>query len=102
MRRSVLFYILSFIVCVLFVRAVFFAYQNLRGIGPALRPPVSDIARNLNESVNTTGFPFNIPKGYSISIFAKGLGGPRVLAWDTTATLLVSIPSRGIVVALPD
>lgn len=102
MRKSALLYLLVLIGLVLLVRAGFFAYQNLRGVGPVFRPPVSDITKQLSESVNTTGFPLSIPKGFSVSIFAKGLGGPRVLAWDTVETLLVSIPSRGTVVALPD
>ncbi|OGG28861.1 hypothetical protein A2973_04440 [Candidatus Gottesmanbacteria bacterium RIFCSPLOWO2_01_FULL_49_10] len=43
-----------------------------------------------------------MPDGFSISIFAKDLGDPRVLVFDPAGTLLVSIPSRGQVVAMPD
>ena len=38
----------------------------------------------------------------NISIFAKNLGSPRVLARDMTGSLLVSVPASGKVVALPD
>lgn len=68
-----------------------FYWKNLRGAGPAVRPAPK----------NLTDFPLTLPEGFSISVFAKDLGGPRVLAWDPKGTLLVSIPSRGQVVAIP-
>jgi glucose/arabinose dehydrogenase len=43
-----------------------------------------------------------VPKGFSISIFAKDTPGARVLAFDPNGTLLVSLTSKGEVVALPD
>ncbi len=82
-----------------------FSWNNLRGIRPALKNPPQDIAR-LIESVkagaNTTDMPLTLSPGFSISIFAKGLGGPRVMTLDPADTLLVSVPSQGRVVALPD
>ena len=51
---------------------------------------------------NTTGLPLTLPSGFSISTFAKGLGSPRVLAWDARGRLLVSIPSQGKVMAISD
>ncbi len=53
-------------------------------------------------SVNTTEMPLTLPSGFSISIFAKGLGKPRVIIDDPAGGLLVSIPSQGRVVSLPD
>jgi glucose/arabinose dehydrogenase len=44
----------------------------------------------------------NLPPGFTISVFASGLGIPRFLTLDPSGTLLVSIPSQGRVVALPD
>jgi glucose/arabinose dehydrogenase len=44
----------------------------------------------------------NLPPGFHISVFASGLGSPRFMTLDSSGTLLVSIPSRGRVVALPD
>ncbi len=83
-----------------------FVYQNFRGIGPAVRPPSGNIATILEttpkQAVNTTGLPLTLLPGFSIHIFAKNLGVARVLAWDPQGTLLVSIPSQGKVVALPD
>lgn len=43
-----------------------------------------------------------LPSGFTISVFASSLGIPRSLALDPSGTLLVSIPSQGRVVALPD
>jgi glucose/arabinose dehydrogenase len=46
--------------------------------------------------------PVTLPSGFHISVFASGLGSPRFMALDAEGTLLVSIPSRGRIVALPD
>jgi glucose/arabinose dehydrogenase len=78
-----------------------FAWKHLRGIGPALTGPPEDIARII-EGANTGKMPLALAPGFSISIFAKDLGGPRVLVRDPDGRLLVSIPSQGRVVALPD
>ncbi len=80
-----------------------FYRQNLRGIAPAVNPPVADISRQLEtESPNATDFPLVIPPGFAISVFAKNLGDPRVMTWDPVGRLLVSIPGQGKVVALAD
>lgn len=92
-----------------------FAWRNLRGVGPAVREPSRDISGLLPKvpetrpapaehrpAGNTTDFPLKLPDGFSISIFAKDLGAPRVLLRDPSGTLLASIPSQGRVVALPD
>ncbi|MEK7497463.1 MAG: hypothetical protein AAB656_00920 [Patescibacteria group bacterium] len=52
--------------------------------------------------INNTQFPLKIADGFTISIFAKGLGSPRDLEFDPSGTLLVSIPEQGKVVALPN
>lgn len=75
----------------------FFVYNNFRGVRPAVMP-----AQPPGPAVNQTEFPLTLPDGFSISIYAKGLGSPRVFAWDPKGTLLVSIPSQGKVVALGD
>jgi glucose/arabinose dehydrogenase len=83
----------------------FFSWENLRGIGPAIERPSGDIVKLIGphgEAGGAPGMPLKLPAGFSISIYAKGLGGPRVMVLDPGGTLLVSIPSRGSVVALPD
>jgi len=89
-----------------------FYWRHLRGVGPALTAPPQDIAQLMakagkNEAPasaakNTTGYPLQLPPGFSISIFAKDLGKPRVLALDSSGALLASIPSQGRIVALPE
>lgn len=82
-----------------------FYQENLRGLGPALRDVPDDIAKLIDNAQkirqNTTGMPLAIPDGFAISVFAKNLGNPRVLA-HVSADILVSIPSQGKIVALPD
>jgi glucose/arabinose dehydrogenase len=46
--------------------------------------------------------PFKVPGGFKISVFASGVENARVIAVDPIGTLLVSQPSEGRVVALPD
>ena len=80
--KKILFTLVILVVGVLF-------YNNRRGEKPTVIP-----------AVNETQFPLALPNGFSISIVAKDLGDPRVLAWDPKGTLLVSIPSQGKVVAI--
>jgi glucose/arabinose dehydrogenase len=86
-----------------------FYWLHLRGAGPAFLPPPQDIAQLLEkgaaeppEGRNLTDFPLTLPPGFTISVFAKDLGAPRVLALDPEGTLLASIPAQGRLVALPD
>ncbi len=53
-----------------------------------------------NKIVNET--KLKIPENFSIKIFAQGLTAPRVLVQDKNKTLLVSVPSKGVILALPD
>lgn len=82
-----------------------FYYQQIN-LGPALNPPPADIADIIENTPagvqNSTGMPLKLPDGFSISIFAKGLEKPRVLAHDPFGNLIASIPAQGRVVALPD
>ncbi len=82
-----------------------FSWKNLRGIGPAFRMPPQDIAQLIERprsGANAIDIPLTLPSGFSISVFAKGLGSPRVMVLDPAGNLLVSIPHQGRVVALPD
>lgn len=81
------------------------SWKVLRGAGPAFRGPSEDIALLIERAQAGTGavdMPLALPPGFSISVFAKGLGDPRVMTLDPQGNLLVSIPSQGRVVALPD
>ncbi|MBI4637640.1 MAG: sorbosone dehydrogenase family protein [Candidatus Rokubacteria bacterium] len=43
-----------------------------------------------------------LPPGFQIQVFAAGLGAARFMALDPTGTVLVSVPSEGRILALPD
>jgi glucose/arabinose dehydrogenase len=49
-----------------------------------------------------TGPRLSVPSGFSIDVFADGVGSVRLMALDPAGTLLVSEPAHGRVIALPD
>ncbi len=76
--------------------AVYFYYGNLRGVGPAIRSPGGDIADIIERSPeNATDFPLKLPNNFKIEIFAKGLPGARVMAFDGFGNMWVSQTSQG-------
>ena len=75
-----------------------FYWRQLRGIGPAVNRPERDVSVLIGSKDN----PFYLPEGFSISVFARDLKSPRVMAWDPVGNLIVSLPLEGRVVALPD
>lgn len=85
---------------------LWFLWERYRGVWFAFvkKPP-----QEITEVLNTTGMPLRLPPEFAISIFAKDLTNPRVLARDPQGTILVSITGealpagrQGRVVALPD
>ncbi|MFA5073671.1 MAG: PQQ-dependent sugar dehydrogenase [Nitrospirota bacterium] len=81
----------------------YFFWKNLRGTGPLVKKPLQDIATVVEHAqADSPNIPLTLPQGFQITIFAKGLGKPRVMVRDWEDTLLVSISSHGKVVALPD
>lgn len=76
----------------------YFYYKNLRGIGPVVNPPPIDIT----ESENTTGLPLKLPAGFGISIYARDLSGPRVMAHAPSGNLIVAEMAANRVVELID
>ena len=109
MRRVILF-ILGIIFLVAAIRLGTFVWKNFSGVLPAVKPPAQDIEKILQKPIknaeraaeNNTQLPLKIPVGFSLSIFANNLGNPRVIVFDPVGNLLVSIPSQGRIVALPD
>jgi len=78
--------------------AILFYWRHLRGVWPLVKP----LQKDITDVIEKEGIPLTLPEGFSISLFAKGLEKPRVLIRDNAGSLLVSIPSQGTVVALPD
>jgi glucose/arabinose dehydrogenase len=119
MKRFFLLALLA-IIAVVSIRTGVFYYKNLRGARPAFLPSPQDITEMFpgntptsepetreevvqsGPAVNKTDFPLVLPNGFSVSIFAASLGKPRVMTRDRSGHLVVSIPSSGRVVALPD
>jgi len=93
-----------------------FYWHNLRGIWTSILPAKENIATTIENSenvvlqenkqevfvANDTQMPLQLPDGFSISIYAKELGSPRVIVDDPNKNLIVSLTSNGKVVALLD
>jgi len=104
MKKTVLRLMLLCGIVALILLAVFF-WKNLRGIKPALLGPSRDIVPLIENAQANDGagdMPLRLAQGFSLFLYAKGLGNPRVIVLDPSGTLLVSIPSHGKIVALPD
>lgn len=92
--------------------------RHVGDIRPALLPAsknIAEIIENQSQRIQTspagsmqpqTGeamqIPLQLPPGFRLSIFAKKLGASRDLEFSPQGTLLVSIPGKGSVLALPD
>jgi glucose/arabinose dehydrogenase len=101
--------IIAIILAALGLGAAAYFWQNLWGARPAILPPPRDIVKLLEEPPPPEGkgalpssLPLKLPPGFAISVYADKVPGARVLALDPDGTLLVSLTSRGKVVALPD
>lgn len=93
---------------------IVFYNKYLKGAGPALLPSVPYEALPTPVPVVTSTAPtpvvkseaqrlgLQLPAGFSINIFAKGLGKPRVLQVGLDNNVWVSIPPSGKIVSLPD
>lgn len=111
----------KFIALVLFIAitlavgtGVFWAIDAARiakGLKPVLLQPPRDITEIIpaapqendeGMAENTTDFPLQLPDGFSISIYAKNLGNPRVMMWGPDGNIWTSIPSQGKVVSVRD
>ncbi len=112
--KNRLFGIFASVVVIGFIVLLFFAWPY-RGFVPILKPAPVDLSQVIPENPeptstssepmpgkNETDLPLVLPKGFSINLFAKNLGNPRVLEVDSRGVLLASIPDQGRVVALPD
>lgn len=97
-----------FIIAILIVLLLgYFLWQKYKGIYFANAPAGQNIADIIEKATkspspgeNKTNLPLKIPDGYTLSIYAKGLGNPRDLIFDPSGNVLVSIPARGKVSAI--
>lgn len=104
-----------------------FYWQNLRGLSPAIKGPVANISKLLEESEEirenlkeyndqikeqlddgeaATEYyqqgPLALPVSFKINTFAQGLGKVRVLIHAPNGGLLASLPNEGRVVRIVD
>lgn len=98
-------YLLFLIPIILIASA--FLYIKFKGALPAILPPqitqnTQQLEAKNQQQMANNDLGLNIPPGFSIDFFAKGLDAPRDLVFDNNGTLLASIPAKGKVVALPD
>src|SRR3989344_5034155 len=89
---------LLFLFLIIVLLLIAFLVFRFKGALPVVLPP-KEIPSTVKPN-NQLGL--NLPKGFDIKIFASDLKNPRVLTFYSLSTLLVSIPSEGKVVALPD
>jgi glucose/arabinose dehydrogenase len=75
-----------------------FYWRNLRGVAPAIFAAAPDSALLVRQGKS----PLTYPPEFAVHLFADGLSGARVMAFDPRGAMLVSMPAAGKVVALPD
>lgn len=75
------------------VGALIFYWKNLRGIGPAIRPPSEKVSDVIMRSQGA----FVLPSHFSISIFAEGIPGARVIKKDHFGNMWVSQTKEGTI-----
>ncbi len=98
MSKNKFFWILIILVIIGVIWLSHFYILNLRGVWTALKKPTANITNLVAEDKT----PLQLPPGFSLSIYASGLKGPRVIVRDSRRNLLVSLPADGKVVALVD
>lgn len=79
----------------------YFAYK-LKGSLPAVLPPASLNTQEKSQGATVNESNLTIPAGFSLTIFAKDLGGVRDLELTQDGTLLASVPAKGEIIAVPD
>ena len=73
--------------------ALYLYYVNFRHVGPGIIRPEEDTSNKPAE--NATDFPLKLPDNFKIEVFAKGLPGARVMAFDGFGNMWVSQTSLG-------
>lgn len=85
------------IILLILLLVLYFVFK-FKGAAPAVLPP-QKLPQTQKPQVE---LPFKLPAGFFIDIFAADLKNPRVMTFDPSGNLIVSIPQEGKVVVLPD
>lgn len=81
-----------------FLYFVSFLWRNFSGVWPIVEKPSENIIDIIKEGKK----PLSIEDNGVVSIYAKDLVDPRVLAFAPSGSLFVSVPSQGKILALID
>lgn len=111
--KKILFIFSILILSIGVIASMLIYHRYFRGAGPAIKNPVDDIVKIIEESnptsavtttdsssSNTTNFPLKLPSGFSISVFAKNLPGARVITFGYGGNMWVSQTSEGKITEL--
>lgn len=91
-------FIIGGIALALVIGASMFYWQNLRGVGPAIRPPAGDISEQLKETtVPGIAGPLHLPDNFSITVLADNVPGARALVKDSFGNWWVSQTGQGTI-----
>lgn len=87
-----------------------FVWQNLRGVGPAIKPPPAEVGEVIDkqneeddlepgeeEIQDKTDFALEVAEGFQISVLAEGLDGARVIKKGPQGNLWVSQTREGTI-----
>jgi len=96
--KNKIFWLLAVLILIGVVWISRFYILNLRGAWTAWKKPTGNTTNLIAE--NKT--PLRLPPGFTLSVYASGLNGPRVMVRDSRRNILVSLPAEGKVVALVD
>ncbi len=69
--------------------------------GPLVATPL-EVAPSVRAEAFRQSRTLNLPRGFRAQVFAAGLAGPRLIAFDEQGVLHVTLTRAGLVAALPD
>lgn len=100
--------VLTILVVIALLAGGVYFWNRYKGVYYANKPAAENIVSLIEKAANVTpkpgenktSLPLTIPDGYSLSLYAEGLGNPRDMELDSTGIVLVSLTSQGKVVAL--
>ncbi len=94
------------LILLLLVVIIAYAVKNNLANKGGSNPVQKEVSDSLSPHPISAGpipsIPFQLPSGFTIHIFAQGLGNPRDLQFTPGGTLLVSNPTANQVLVLPD
>ncbi len=97
-EKKIIKYLVSAVLMAVFLCFIYFLWINFSGVWPIVKKPSENIIDIIKEGKK----PLSIRDNGSVSIYAKDLADPRVLAFAPSGSLFVSVPGQGKILALID